>query len=61
MTDDRKGDSPKRSLTGIRELGESVERKCDSIRRDVKGIREVCQLTEKCDGYEGCVRMCGKV
>ena len=33
--------------------GETVDRKCDSHRRDMKGIREVCQLTERCDGYEG--------
>ena len=33
--------------------GETVDRKCDSHRRDVKGISEVCQLTERCDGYEG--------
>ena len=26
----------------------------------VKGIRKVCQLTEKCDGYERGVRMSGK-
>ena len=39
----------------------TVVRKCDSHWRDVKGIREVCQLTERCDGYEGGVRMCGKV
>ena len=32
--------------------GETVNRKCDSHRRDVKGIREVCQLTERCVGYE---------
>ena len=33
--------------------GETVDRKCDSNRKDVKSIREVCQLTERCDGYEG--------
>ena len=33
--------------------GETVDRKWDSQRRDVKGISEVCQLTERCDGYEG--------
>ena len=33
--------------------GDTVDRKCDSHRRYVKGIREVCQLTERCDGYEG--------
>ena len=43
--------------------------KCDSCgtrdarlpKRGVKGIREVSQLTERCDGYEGGVRRCGKV
>ena len=39
----------------------TVDRKCESSKRDVKGIREVCQLTERCDGYEGGVRRCGKV
>ena len=33
-------------------MGEVLD-KCDSHRGDVKGIREVCQLTERCDGYEG--------
>ena len=41
--------------------GETVDRKCDSHRRDVKGIKEVCQLTERCDGYEEGVRRCWKV
>ena len=41
--------------------GETVDRQCNSHKRDVKGIREVCQLTERCDGYEGRVRRCGKV
>ena len=36
-------------------------RKCDSSKRGVKGIREVSQLTERCDGYEGGERRCGKV
>ena len=35
--------------------------KCDSPKRGMKGIREVSQLTERCDGYEGGVRRCGKV
>ena len=35
--------------------------KCDCHHRDVKGIREVCQLKERCDGYDGDVRRCGKV
>ena len=35
--------------------------KCDSPRRGVEGIREVSQLMERCDGYEGGVRRCGKV
>ena len=35
------------------------DRKC--LKRCVKGIREVSQLTERCDGYEGGVRRCGKV
>ena len=39
----------------------TVDRKCDSPTRDVKSIREVCRLTERCDGYEGDVRRCGKV
>ena len=34
------------------------DRKCDSPKRGVKGIREV---TERCNGYEGGVRRCGKV
>ena len=34
---------------------------CDSSKRGVKGIREVSQLTERCDGYEGGERRCGKV
>ena len=37
------------------------DRKCDRPKRGVKGIREVSQLTERCDGYEGGVRRCGKV
>ena len=37
------------------------DRKCDSPKRGVKGMIEVSQLTERCDGYEGSVRMCGKV
>ena len=37
------------------------DKKCDSPKRGVKGIREVSQLTERCDGYEGGVRRCGKV
>ena len=37
------------------------DRKCDSPKRSVKGNREVRQLTERCDGYEGVVRRCGKV
>ena len=41
--------------------GETVDRKCDSHQRDVKGIRKVCQLTEKCDGYERVVRRSGNV
>ena len=36
------------------------DRKCDSPKRGVKGIREVSQLTERCDGYEGGVRRCGR-
>ena len=39
----------------------TVDRKCDSPKRGVESIGEVCQLTERCDGYEGGVRMCGKV
>ena len=39
----------------------TVDRKYDSPKRGVKSIREVCQLTERCDGYEGGVRRCGKV
>ena len=39
----------------------TVERKCDIIQRGVKGIRKVCQLMERCEGYRGCVRRCGKV
>ena len=34
------------------------DRKCDSPKKGVKGIREVSQLTERCDGYEGCIRRC---
>ena len=37
------------------------DRKCDSPTRAVKGIREVNQLTERCDGYKGGARRCGKV
>ena len=33
------------------------DRKCDSPKR---GIREVRQLTERCDGYVGGVRRCGR-
>ena len=36
-------------------------RKCDSPKRHVKGFREVSQLTERCDGYKGGRRRCGKV
>ena len=36
------------------------DRKCDSPKRGVKGIREVRQLTERCDGYVGGVRRCGR-
>ena len=31
--------------------------KCDIIQRGVKGIKKVCQLIERCDDYEGGVRM----
>ena len=41
--------------------GVTDDRKCDSTKRGVKGIREVSQLTERCGGYEGGVRRCGKV
>ena len=41
--------------------GVTDDRKCNSRNRGVKGIREVSQLTERCDGYEGGVRRCGKV
>ena len=37
------------------------DRKCDSPKRGVKGIRGVIQLIERCHGYEGGVRRCGKV
>ena len=40
--------------------GVTDDRKCDSPKRGVKGIREVRQLTERCDGYEGGVRRCGR-
>ena len=36
------------------------DRKYDSPKRGVKGIREVSQLPERCDGYEGGVRRCGR-
>ena len=36
------------------------DRKCDSPKRGVKGIREVRRLTERCDGYVGGVRRCGR-
>ena len=36
------------------------DRKCDSLKRGVKGIIEVSQLTERCGGYEGGVRRCGR-
>ena len=39
----------------------TVDRKCESPKRGRKATREVCQLTERCDGYEGGVRRCGKV
>ena len=41
--------------------GVTDDRKCDSPKRGVKGIREMSQSTERCDGYEGGVRRCGKV
>ena len=37
------------------------DRRCDSLKRGAKGIREVNQLAERCGGYEGGVRRCGKV
>ena len=37
------------------------DRKCDSPKKGVKGIREVSHLTERCYGYEGGERRCGKV
>ena len=37
------------------------DRKCDSPMTGVKSIREVSQLTERYDGYEGGVRVCGKM
>ena len=40
--------------------GVTDDRKCDSPKRGVKGIREVRQLTERCDGYVGSVRKCGR-
>ena len=27
--------------------------RCDSPQEGVKDVRKVCQLTERCDGYEG--------
>ena len=39
----------------------TVDRKCESLKKDVKGIRDLCQLIERCDGYKGGVRRCGKV
>ena len=39
----------------------TYDRKCDSPKRGVKSIREVSQMTERCNGYEGDVRRCGKV
>ena len=33
----------------------------NGTKRGVKGIREVSQLTERCDGYGGGIRRCGKV
>ena len=39
----------------------TYDRKCDSLKRSVNGIREMSQLMERCDGYEGDVRRCGKV
>ena len=41
--------------------GVTVDRKCESPKTGAKCIREVCQLKERCDGYEGGVRRCGKV
>ena len=41
--------------------GVTDDRECDSPKRGVKGIREESQLTERCEGYEGGVRRCGKV
>ena len=37
------------------------DRKCVSLKRGVKDIREEAQLMERCYGYEGGVRRCGKV
>ena len=37
------------------------DRKCYCLKKGVKGIREVSQLMERCDGYEGGVKRCGKV
>ena len=31
----------------------TVDRKYGSPKTGVKGIRDVCQLAERCDGYEG--------
>ena len=44
MTDDRKCDSPKRGVKGIREVSQLTER-CDG-----------CQLMETCGGHGGGVR-----
>ena len=38
----------------------TVVRECKIHQGGVKGIRKVCQFTERCDGYEGGVRRCGK-
>ena len=53
MTDDRKCDRPK-------EVCQLVGR-YDSSQRGVKVVIYLFQLTERCDGYEGGVRRCGKV
>ena len=40
--------------------GVTDDRKYDSPKRGVEGSREVRQLTERCDGYVGDVRRCGR-
>ena len=48
MTDDRKNDSPKRGVKGIREIGQLTGR-CDGYEGGVRRVGKVWAVVRKCD------------